>query len=283
MKTYNEKEIENEILNQGYKYIALFDSNDRVLIPYNNTQIKPEVRLKEVLTRLKSKTLTDGFYKIMAKNSVQKNIVPDVYLYAKGNAETLKDNFKPEVIYMDRPGQNIGMDSVISYTKALELNTLIARLELENTQLKREIDDLQAENDELRSNETENLADEKPTMLESAKSFLSETLTSAAPLIDKWFEQKDRSLAIQEKKLSLNRPAEIKQPEQKQDLAKMFINWYSKNYKDSQNNLTTELVTIYNSVNSMPEFEDELNNLCSENENTELIELYKNFKNFQNV
>jgi hypothetical protein len=283
MKTYNEKEIENEILNQGYKYIALFDSNDRVLIPYNNTQIKPEIRLKEVLIRLKSKTLTDGFYKVMAKNSVQKNIVPDVYLYAKGNAETLKDPGKPEVIYMDRPGQNVGMDSVISYTKALELNTLIARLELENTQLKREIDDLQAENDELRANETENLADEKPTMLESAKSFLSETLTSAAPLIDKWFEQKDRALAIQEKKLSLNRPAEIKQPEQKQDLAKMFINWYSKNYKDSENNLTTELVTIYNSVNSMPEFEDELNDLCIEDENTELIELYKNFKNFQNV
>lgn len=283
MKTYNEKEIENEILAQQYKYIALFDSNDRVLIPYNNTQIKPEVRLKEVLTRLKSKTLTDGFYKVMAKNSVQKNIVPDVYLYAKGNTESLKDNVKPEVIYMDRPNQNIGMDSVISYTKALELNTLIARLELENTQLKREIDDLQAENDDLRANESENLADEKPTMLESAKSFLSETLTSAAPLIDKWFEQKDRALAIKEKQLSLHRPPEIKQPEPKQDVAKMFINWYEKNYKNSENNLTTELVTIYNSVNSIPEFEEDLEDLAAENENNNLFELYNNFKNFQNV
>jgi hypothetical protein len=283
MKTYNEIEIEKEILSQGYKYLALFDSNDRVLIPYNNTQIKPEIRLKEILTRLKSKTLTDGFYKVSAKNSVQKNIVPDVYLYAKGNINNLKDEPIKEVIYMDRPNQNVGMDSVISYTKALELQTLVARLELENAQLQREIDELQTECDELRANEIENLADEKPTMLESAKSFLSETLTTAAPLLDKWFEQKDRALAIKEKQLALNRPVEVKPVVEKQDVAKMFINWYSKNYKNSENDLTTELVTIYNSVDSMPEFEEDLEDLAAENENSSLFELYNNFKSFQNV
>jgi hypothetical protein len=282
MKTYNEKEIQNEILAQQYKYIALFDSNDRVLIPYNNTQIKPSVRLNEVLTRLKSKTLTDGFYKVMAKNSVQKTIVPDVYLYAKGNTANLNESTKQEIIYMDRPNQNVGMDSVISYTKALELNTLIARLELENAQLKREIDDLQTECDELRSNEVQNLADEKPTMLENAKSFLSEILTSGAPLIDKYFEQKDRALAIKESQLSLNRPQQIKPAEQKQDVAKKFINWYEKNNKDSENNVITELVTIYNSVNSIPEFEEDLEDFCAENENTELLTMFNNFKSFHN-
>lgn len=283
MKTYNEKEIENEIIAQQYKYIALFDSNDRVLIPYNNTQIKPEIRLKEILTRLKSKTLTDGFYKVMAKNSVQKNIVPDVYLYAKGNTANLNESAKQEIIYIDRPNQNVGMDSVISYTKALELNTLIARLELENTQLKREIDNLQTECDELRNNEVQNLADEKPTMLENAKNFLSEILTSGAPLLDKYFEQKDRALQIKEQQLSINRPQQVQHVEQKQDVAKKFINWYEKNYKDAENNVLAELVTIYNSVNSIPEFTEDFEDFCAENENTELLTMFNNFKSFQNA
>jgi hypothetical protein len=119
-------------------------------------------------------------------------------------------------------------------------------------------------------------------MLENAKSFLSEILTSGAPLIDKYFEQKDRALQIKEQQLSLNRPQQVKTVEPKQDVAKKFINWYEKNYKDADKNVLTELVTIYNSVDSIPEFTEDLEYFCAENENTELLTMFNNFKSYHN-
>ena len=48
MQTYSIQELENAVKETGYKYIALYTSDGKQLIPYNNTKPTVPERVEEI-------------------------------------------------------------------------------------------------------------------------------------------------------------------------------------------------------------------------------------------
>jgi hypothetical protein len=200
MKSYNIDEIIDICNGQGYGFVCLTDGKGAELIPYNSRNTAME-RLDEIKTRLSSPALKDGVYYVKCKHTNRKNALSDDYLVYKG--EKLAENV---VIQQSQP---ISAE-VLTYDSALRFQVRIKELELENEKLKSDlveanqlIDELQAEIET--SYLSEESEDDEPTpqntMFESAKEFLSEIVSVAAPLLDKHFDLKQQALNLEAHKI----------------------------------------------------------------------------------
>lgn len=200
MKSYNIDEIIDICNGQGYGFVCLTDGKGAELIPYNSRNTAME-RLDEIKTRLSSPALKDGVYYVKCKHTNRKNALSDDYLVYKG--EKLSENV---VIQQAQP---ISAE-VLTYDSALRFQVRIKELELENEKLKSDlveanqlIDELQAEIET--SYLSEESEDDEPTpqntMFESAKEFLSEIVSVAAPLLDKHFDLKQQALNLEAHKI----------------------------------------------------------------------------------
>jgi hypothetical protein len=181
--------------NQQYKYLALFDSAGKAIIPFNPNSIKASERLREIETRLSSQGLKDGLYIVKCKNSVGKAVSTDDYPIMKG--EHL--NNSPESIQI----QTLPTYSpeILTYDQALKLNIEVERLKLENVALKKENAQLLAEVAELEANQAHLSEEPEPGLMDNAKSFLMDAMQFVAPLLDKHFEIKQQALGLEALKL----------------------------------------------------------------------------------
>lgn len=277
MKSYNIDEIINICKEQDYGFVCLTDQRGQELIPYNSRNSATE-RLSEIKTRISSPALKDGVYYVKCKHTNRKNALSDDYLIYKG--EKLSEG---AVI---APPPSISHE-ILSYDSALKFQVTIKELELENQKLKETIEDLKAEIEELetelKSNEllSEEIAENaKPTMLESAKEFLSELVTIGAPLLDKHFDLKQQALNLEAQKLlrgqSFQQPRKPQQTTQQQQAQKnaqfkKVENWI--NSKQENEEIYNALIALYNNSNDIPKFLELLNDY-----NIELYEeLYNQF------
>lgn len=281
MKSYNIDEIIDICKNQDYGFVCLTDQMGNELIPYNSRNTAFE-RLEEIKTRLSSPALKDGVYYVKCKDTNRKNALSDDYLIYKGEKLSEGAIIAPPTVITHE---------VLTYDSALKFQVRIKELELENQNLKSQISDLQAEIEELetelKSNEllSEEIAEEaKPTMLESAKEFLSELVTIGAPLLDKHFDLKQQALNLEAQKLlrgygSQPKPqpnkqaqaqAEAEQRKKNAQFAKVE-SWISSKSDDEE--IYNALIALYNNSDSIPKFLELLNNY-----NTDLYEeLYNEF------
>lgn len=256
MKIFKLKDIERMLTEQNYKFVSLFDQSGKQIIPYNSqgkTTISVHDRMKEIEARLNSEVLPDGYYTIKCKNSIRTEHADCFTLYKGEIAEGNPAPVAPMII--EKP---VFQPEVLTYEGALKLQIEVERLKLENAALKKDIEHLQSELSEI---ESENLLSEeesgKSEMFENAKTFLSEIVSFAAPLLDKHFELKEKALGLRALELRSKtdfsgkaKPA----PEQKKPVN--VAAWIA-TFED-QPETYNSLVAIYNEAKSVENFYENL-------------------------
>jgi len=257
MKEFLIKDIFDIQKEQAYKYIGLFDQQGNKVVPFNSNATSSNERLKEIETRLCSAGLADGFYNICCKNAL-KGGAADNYMIKKG--ENLGESNTANIPIV----QTLPPD-LLSYAQALKLNVDVERMKLENSALKKEIEQLNKqliENQTLLSEEEENAA---PGMLENAKTFLSEAMGFIAPLLDKHFELKEKQLGLQAVQIQhrldnrTKRPSPEQGPTKEKNLTESFV----MSYKDDPE-VYEKLASFYNEAISREQFYESVKNWNSE-------------------
>jgi hypothetical protein len=196
MKQFTIEELIAVQENQQYKYLALFDSAGKPIIPFNPNSIKASERLREIETRLKSQGLKDGLYIVKCKNSVGKTVSTDDYPIFKG--ENLACGPDPVVPIQHLPAYS---PEVLTYDQALKLNIEVERYKLENQALKKEIVSLNAQIAELEDNQAHLSEEPEPSLMDNANSFLQNAMQFVAPLLDQHFALKQQQLGLEAMKL----------------------------------------------------------------------------------
>jgi predicted RNase H-like nuclease (RuvC/YqgF family) len=183
------KEIQKD---QKYKHIGLFNRDGAALVRFNSTNKTPADRLEMIEKRLSSPTLTDEYYIIKGKNNTQADTITDDYIIINENVkpmltEQTNGAFIPPIVG----------DKVYNFREGIELNSKLVRLEIENANLNAEVKELKEIISDLENQieEVETLEETKENPLQD---FLSETLKTAAPLLDKYFELKERKIQLAE-------------------------------------------------------------------------------------
>lgn len=184
------EEIEDDIKNTGYKFLSLVKPNGAQIIAFNSGKIDAKMRMNEIRRRLKSKSLPDGLYIILAKSSLQARNVPDEFPYQKGKAQPLAED-QPIKAAKNNP-------EVTSFSEVLKLKNRITELEFEVKDKQRRIDELEEELDELEE-QLENqpattLKEPTDDFLSRAGDWLQKTMITVQPLIDKHFELKEMQI-----------------------------------------------------------------------------------------
>ena len=239
------KQIQNE---QNYKYIGLFNQMGQALIPINSNKTTPAQRMREIETRLLSEALPDGYYFIKCKNSTVKNAQTDDYAIMKG--EKLSEAAPIQIV--EKP---VFQPEVLTYEGALKLQIELERYKLENSALKKEIQNLE---DELAEKETLSEAPEKTT-LDTAKDWLTEILAIGAPLLDKHFVLKEQQLQLRAAELKIlnsQKPqAPMQKPENsiKEDSNKQSIEDIIMTFQ-SEPETYNKLANCYNEAASIEDF-----------------------------
>ena len=253
MKIYTVKEISEIMAEQGYKYVSLWDQGGAQIIPFNPHKMTGSARLREIETRLLSKALKDGYYFIKCKNAIQ-NKVSDDYMVYKGESLSepgVNSPAPPPILIQEKP---VFQPEVLTYDGALKLQIDLERLKLENASLKKEIENLNSELSQIE--EAQTLAEEEnktPELLETAKSFLSELVGFAAPLLDKHFELKEKALGLKaiELQARTNFAGKAK-PSPEQRINFNVADWIA-TFED-QAETYNDLVQIYNQAQSVEDF-----------------------------
>lgn len=270
MTTYNIIEVIRICTEQKYKYIAFYDQTGRELIAFNSNNVTAADRLAEIQKRLESPALKDGIYCVKGKTSPRVKTVADEYFIKKGDYDVKEiqiGSFSPEIL---------------SYDKALEMQTKIAKYEMEIEQLKIKIDALEIENKylqelEMTFDEEEDEEEETPTLAENAKSFLSEFLPILTPLIDKHFDLQQQKLNLEAQKILRSNPYRPKQQApaaeqeqgQEKEIARILAQiqaWLKAKSDDEETDEETyqQLISLYNTASGIDNFLEMLNNYNSE-------------------
>jgi hypothetical protein len=221
------------------------DQHGTKIEPFNKVGTDPKKRLEEIEKRLSNEITPDGTYIICCKYTTKGK--PDNYYVRKGSEQGKQDQ---QPVIIQQPAAK--GPEVITYEAAL-------KMQVENERLKMQVEQLTAENEQLTAQleelETEMLA-EDPTseLIENGKTFLTETLATIAPLLDKHFELKEKQLALtalQYQQRPQERPASIERPEQrapKKDIENFIMS--CKEDPDKYN----ELAAIYNAAENEEDF-----------------------------
>jgi hypothetical protein len=243
-------------LNAGlYHHCGLYSYQDKPLVAINSKPEKYEENTREILNVLQNPEFTDGMFKIRCK--IKYRGQTDEFLYNKGD--------KPTPQPMAQSSLNLPHDFAAAMDHpAIKLQTEITRLELENEDLTRQIEEL---NDYIKDLEekinTQTLSEQPapPSTFETAKSFLTEIATMAAPIIDQHYALKAQQLEIERARLNSYTPSP--QPYRAPEVQKeMKIEQKIKLWIDSKQNdteLYSNLIAIYFNSSDLQKFAELLN------------------------
>lgn len=244
---------------QNYKHIALYDKFDKCRVRFNGQKNSSADKLKVIENRLESEIYNDDYYIIKCKNYHTDKETDNFIIHLKENIDmNIETPTKPE-------SQDININGY-SFKKSLELEVEIKKLELDNNSYKKEILELKKEIEDLENTLSE--CDENDLLNEEPKTdwkvFLSESLTTLAPLLDKHFELKERNIAIKEHQIKSFKPSVSKTVE-----GNKVNNKFNEKLMDQ---LNTGLV---NSINTVENEEDKNKIMEIYNSSTDLNECIK--------
>lgn len=245
-------------LNAGiYNHCGLYTLDGKKIIPLNTKAEKYSDNVKNILNMLSNPEFNDGNY--LAKYKVTYNGTTEQDFVSKGE----RNETTPQV--MNNTALNLPHDFAAAMDHpAIKLQTEITRLELENDDLNRQIEELNEYVKELEEKvNAQQLAElpQPPSALDSAKSFLTELATMAAPLIDQHYQLKAQALEIERAKLqqapkpaSVQRSLEVNQEKALENKVKAWIN-----SKADDNELFNNLTAIYYNSQDLQKFAELLN------------------------
>lgn len=257
-----------DLLNSGlYAHCGLFSINGQnVITQMNRNAGDYETRKAKILSQMDHR-LSEGDPMEVRLKSDYKSDVESFVVYP--------ENAKPiETIPMQKNySLNLPNDFQDAMNHpAVKLQATITQLELENEDLQRQIEELNdyvGELEEKLSNINLSEQPKEPTMMETAKSFLSEIVSFGAPLLDKHFELKQQQLELERLRLNGSKPMIAKpQPVANPGINKIEIGikrWIDSKSDDPE--LFNSLQAMYFNSDSPQKFAELLNNF-----NTELYE-----------
>jgi len=188
-------ELKKVLSGDIFKHVGLYTADGQKIKPFNSKFAAYQDNVKDILNYLNSEIVDPGVYVVKVKKSYTG--AAQEYGFNKGNV-TLNENVDP---MPKRSILNIPDDfSAAINHPAVKLQSDITRLELENEDLQRQIEELNEYIGELEgklSEQTLSEAPKEPTTFEAAKSFLTELVSFGAPLLDKHFELKQQQLEIE--------------------------------------------------------------------------------------
>lgn len=194
MKIYELSELQKTAKEHGFNHIALIDTHDHKIVPFNKNNITIENQFKKIKKRFDSELCQDGEYIVLMAESIRATSNPNRFSIVKGNPKALPTKTEMSLT----PAQE-----VLTWSSALQMTQDIAILRAENMFLKKENELLQKEIEEY---ELELQAAQMPGengLLDQAKNGVSSFLNDNGPMLiniaDKFFAMKDRELALQEK------------------------------------------------------------------------------------
>jgi hypothetical protein len=256
-----------------YRHLGLYTADGQKIKPFNTKIAAFEDQAKEILNFLESNIVEPGIYVVKLKKTYSGAAVD--YAINKGNIEV------KEPIVLNTNSLNIPHDFAAAMSHpAIKLQSDITRLELENEDLQRQIEELNeyiGDLEEKLTNVTLSEAPQPPSAFETAKNFLSEIVAFGAPLLDKHFELKAQQLEIEKMKNGIRpgTPApkdqyqapEVKRERQIENKVKEWIN-----SKNEDTELTNNLMVLYYNSADVGKFAERLNDF-----NTELYEECKQY------
>jgi hypothetical protein len=244
-------------LNAGlYNHCGLYSMQDKMIVAINSKPEKYDDNAKQILSVLQNPAFNDGTFKIKCKVKYRGD--SDEIIFTKGD--------KPTAQPMTTSNLNLPNDFAAAMDHpAIKLQTEITRLELENDDLNRQIEEL---NDYIKDLEekisTQTLSEipAPPSNFETAKSFLTELATMAAPLIDQHYALKAQQLEIERARLNSYTPpppSAYKAPEVKKEmeLETKIKNWINSKQNDTE--LYNSLIAIYYNSSDLRKFAELLN------------------------
>ncbi len=239
---------------QNYKHISLYDKFDKCRVRFNGQKNSSADKLKVIENRLDSEIYNDDYYIIKCKNYHTDKETDDFIIHLKENNDM--------TIPTRSESPDITMNGY-SFKKSLELEVELKRLQLDNNSYKKEILELKNEIEELENNlsdcDNENLQDDDPKT--DWKSFLSESISTLAPILDKHFELKERNIAIKEhqiKAIKVNTPDKVENDKVNNKFNEKILDQLNTGLVKSINTVENEddknkIMEIYNSSTDLNE------------------------------
>jgi len=191
MKTYSITQLKKLAKEQGYKFAALEDSTGKRIQAFNRPTIKIDSHLNTILKRLTSEIYDDGIYTVCCSRAINGMADSDKYNIVKGKLKAENMPITTQVI-------DVKSNDVLTWESALKMQQTISDLKAEVQQLKFENNLLQSEIDAV--NESDNLsegaAQNGAELKSGAQTFLSETLPSLLPILDRYFDSEDKKTQL---------------------------------------------------------------------------------------
>ena len=250
-----------KVLSGGiYRHLGLYTADGQKIKPFNTKIAAYEDQVKDILNFLESSIVDPGIYIVKLKKTYSGAAVD--YAINKGNVEV------KETIAMNTNNLNIPHDFAAAMSHpAIKLQSDITRLELENEDLQRQIEELNEYIGDLEdklTNVTLSETPAPPSAFETAKSFLSEIVAFGAPLLDKHFELKAQALEIEKMKNGMKsgtptpnnqyQAPEVKRERQIENKVKEWIN-----SKNEDQELFNSLMVLYYNSSDLTKFAERLN------------------------
>jgi hypothetical protein len=251
-----------------FKHVGLYTVDGQKIKPFNTKIASYQDNVKEILNSINSELLDPGVYVIKVKQTYSG--AAQEYGYNKGNV-TLNEKVEimPRTSLYNIPDD---FSQAINHP-AVKLQADITRLELENEDLQRQIEELNEYIGELEgklSEQTLSEAPKEPSTFDAAKSFLTELVSFGAPLLDKHFELKQQQLEIERARINRGATApaptsnayqapEVKKEKQIEQKVKAWIDAQSDNEE-----LYNNLIVLYYNSGDLQKFAERLNDFNPE-------------------
>ena len=198
MKTYSIQQLKKLSKEQGYKLAALENNTGKRVQSFNKLTTKIDTQLNTISTRLQSEIYPDGIYYVLLSRTINNCQEPDRYEIVKGvlTPEKIPVPINETIVHTKA-------QEVLTWESALQMQKEIAELKSEVQRLKFENNLLQSELDSIDENELSEGGSNNATELKSGtQTFLSETLPSFLPILDKYFDQEDKKLELKKMELA---------------------------------------------------------------------------------
>lgn len=196
---YTLAKIEAMASKNKMKFAALLSDQDKKIVPFNTNKTTIAQQFKKIDQRLNSEMCQDGFYKICLAESIHGTKDATEFLIVKGDPKKLsRDNENKGITIINPPSASEPSEK-IGLTEAVKLYATISQLEAKVLFQNAEIARLNKEIEEMDSME---LADNKPSSIESFGAMMKDIMPGVTGSIEKYFELEERKLALKEKQAS---------------------------------------------------------------------------------
>ena len=262
MNYKNLTELKKVLSGDIYRHVGLYTADGQKIKPFNTKIASYPDNVKDILNYLGSDIVEPGLYIIKLKKTYSG--AAQEYGYNKGNVTlTEKTEIMPRQSLYNIPDD---FSQAINHP-AVKLQADITRLELENEDLQRQIEELNEYIGELEqklTDQTLSEAPKEPSTFEAAKSFLTELVSFGAPLLDKHFQLKQEQLEIERARINRQPGAapapnayqapEVKKERQIEQKVKAWIDAQSDNEE-----LYNNLIVLYYNSSDLGKFAERLN------------------------